>query len=287
LNKYVFISSLLQSQNEALEKSNMDIRVTITHELLHGFGISFTGLDWHTLPRLGLPWHYEPDSAGKFTWWVKSDPAYMRHLTYVTPNSRKSILELVRDVQSFKLKEPVYMSELHDALTKNTKAYAAAKELHAAFSTPNALVFHTKLNLDIVTDTTAPNVTVNSAVHLATEPYLQTSDFPLIGDTGTIVGRPWDGKLGNSLTNVLTTLGYEIGKGTRSPSPWTHIEPRVVNMSVERINVFGWSWNWVSSTPWTVINSFTLSVLGLIWLWCVRHEYGQRHGKPDWMELQS
>ncbi|KNE56550.1 hypothetical protein AMAG_02351 [Allomyces macrogynus ATCC 38327] len=70
----------------AITRGQMDVRTTMQHELMHGFGVSFTGFDMATVSGAVLPWQQPMVIiGGKLLWtnWTTDTPQYVTHLVDV------------------------------------------------------------------------------------------------------------------------------------------------------------------------------------------------------------
>ncbi|KNE54901.1 hypothetical protein AMAG_00846 [Allomyces macrogynus ATCC 38327] len=282
---------------EGINKGQMDVRITMQHELMHGFGVSFTGFDMATVPGAVLPWQQPMVIiGGNLLWtnWTTDTPQYVTHLVDV--KGKRPLTDIVRTIQTYQPKwATIKPADLGAAMQRDAPdAYKAAKELATLLSTPRAVGFapdRTKLDEHLVlVDTPAGNVTANSAVHLDSETYKDSPDYPLISDTGAYMGRPFTATLGPNLMAMLRALGYTASKTDREADAkqWAYAATRDSHfLAVERIDVLQWRWNWIKSTPWPAVNVCVAVSLGLVWLWGVRKDWVALKQNNVWIEMQA
>ncbi|KAI9218419.1 hypothetical protein BC828DRAFT_388722 [Blastocladiella britannica] len=292
------------TESTPIKPHQMDMRITMTHELLHALGVSFTGLDLDTAPGLALPWNYGGSSSGYWTNWTDATPWYMRHLvatnaTHTGSSTPIPLPDLAARVTAWQPKSgTVKLANVGETLARDSPdAAAAARALHAAMTTPRALAFQTTTSNLVYMDTTAPNATANSATHLDSDTYGGAADDAiLVLDTARYTGRVWNATLGPALASVLVSLGYtSVGSPPGSPvagdaltaaaGGWEAVSGAPITMPSERIDVMGWRWNWVRAAPWPWVNGALWAVLGAAWVWLAKLDFKNVGRVREWHEM--
>ncbi|KAI9189778.1 hypothetical protein H9P43_001211 [Blastocladiella emersonii ATCC 22665] len=280
-----------ESAASAPTRNQMDIRITMTHELLHGFGVSFTGLDSSLIPGLTIPWHFGP-SGGYWTNWTDVMPWYLLHMVDAT--TKTPVTDLVRAVQAWQPKSrTVRMDDVVPAMQRDAPAaYAAAQKLQQLLTTPRALAIRTGGGSGdfVYVDTSAANVTGNSAVHLDSATYgAAADDAILVLDTGSYMGRPWNATLGPVLAATMAELGFPRDDDARNKlaAAWTATTADATYLGGQRIDVMQWKWNWVKNGSWTLVNVLLILPLTAAWVALARQDWRVMQVQREWFEMRG